>query len=70
MSSDKERTAKQCFLSAAHYHLAELREMGVHDARVDQARELIRQVLAETLVDNAIEELASHYCNSTKGEGS
>lgn len=55
--NSKERSAKQCFLSAAHAHIQELREMGVSDPRIDEARELIRQVLVETLVDNVIDEL-------------
>lgn len=57
MSPEKKRTAKQCFLSAAHANLVELDEIGINDPRLGQARELIRAVLAETLVDNALDEL-------------
>ncbi|MBB3752517.1 hypothetical protein FHT44_005029 [Mycolicibacterium sp. BK634] len=35
----------------------DLHERDIHDPRIDQARELIRQVLVETLIDGAMEEV-------------
>lgn len=52
-----DRKSMVCFLPAAFNALTELRERDIHDARLDQARELIRQVLSEQLVDQCINEL-------------
>lgn len=51
------RTTKLIFLSAAHENLIELRDRDIHDERIDQARELIRQVVAEELVGQTADEL-------------
>lgn len=50
-------TTKLIFLSAAHDYLVQLRERNLEDLRVREARELIRQVTAETLIAQAADEL-------------